>query len=341
MDNTIQLLNLTVAHSEGLISDERYERMLEYVSSLSAKDLPIIYNLRHLRKILKIRKWEQPYFWGDLRNKNYTSFFIPKKSGKWRKIEAPNDRLKEIQCWIKEKILEKLELSESAKGFRKSINILDNAIIHTNKKIVLNIDLKDFFPSIKYDQVFKVFYYAGYTKEVSHLLTKLCTNNENVLPQGAPTSPILSNIVCYKLDKRLSALSSKIGANYSRYADDITFSGNKNIVNFLFLIRKIINEERFIINEDKFRILYSNGKQTVTGLTVNKKVSVDKKLLKELENAIYFINKYGQADHMKHIECDRAFYKEHIYGIAYYVNMIDKDEGQKYINRLNQLNWDN
>lgn len=234
-----------------------------------------------------------------------------------------------------------MELSESAKGFRKSINILDNAIIHTNKKIVLNIDLKDFFPSIKYDQVFKVFYYAGYTKEVSHLLTKLCTNNENVLPQGAPTSPILSNIVCYKLDKRLSALSSKIGANYSRYADDITFSGNKNIVNFLFLIRKIINEERFIINEDKFRILYSNGKQTVTGLTVNKKVSVDKKLLKELENAIYFINKYGQADHMKHIECDRAFYKEHIYGIAYYVNMIDKDEGQKYINRLNQLNWDN
>lgn len=340
MNKVLQILNLTVAYQKGLISDENYKSMLEYAEILYAKDLPIIYNLRHLRKALRIRKWEQDYFFGNLREKNYYSFFIPKKSGKWRKIEAPNDRLKEIQSWIKEQILEKLEISECAKGFRKSVNILDNAIQHTNKKVVINIDLKDFFPSIKYSQVFKVFYYAGYTKGVSHLLTKLCTNAENILPQGAPTSPILSNIVCYKLDKRLNSLSQKLGADYSRYADDITISGDQNIVDNLSLIRRIINEENFTINEDKFRVLFSNGRQVVTGLTVNKKVSVDKKLIRELENAIYYIKKYGLADHMQHIECDKSFYKEHIFGIAYYTYMIDKDKGQNYINQLNQLEWD-
>lgn len=335
-----QLIKLVEAKESNIISEETFCKISAYRNVLQEKGLPIIYNLRHLRKIFKIRKREQSFFFGNARYKNYVTFYIPKKSGKWRKIEAPKDRLKSIQAWIKSEILEHLTISDYAKGFVRSVSIYDNAVLHTNKEVVLNIDLQDFFPSVKYSQVFRIFYYAGYTKEVSHLLTKLCTNNSNVLPQGAPTSPILSNIVCYKLDKRLGGLSGKMGIVYSRYADDITFSGNKDLLGIVPLIRSIIQDEGFTVNENKVRIQYSNGRQTVTGLTVNKKVTVNKELERELCNAIYYISKFGVDDHMLHINCDRAFYKEHLFGIACFINMIDGEKGERYIEQLNSLAWE-
>ena len=105
------------------------------------------------------------------------------------------------------------------------------------------------------------------------------------------------------------------------------------------LVKKIVVEEGFQINEDKVRLQYSYQCQEVTGLIVNKKLSVSRKIIEELDNAIYFCKKYGVADHMRHIKCDKSFYQDHLYGLAYFVNMVDKEKGLKYLERLDEINW--
>ena len=199
--------------------------------------------------------------------------------------------------------------------------------------------MKDFFPSIGYKEIYRVFRYIGYTDSVSKLLTKLCTNANDVLPQGSPASPELSNLVSLKLDKRLGSLAKSIGADYTRYADDITFSGKKSIRKYESVIRKIISEEGYEINEEKYRIQYSFQRQEVTGLIVNDKVSVPQKYVAELDNAIYYCKKYGVVNHMKHIDCERGFYKEHLYGLAYFVKMVDAEKGLNYLIELNSIDW--
>lgn len=187
--------------------------------------------------------------------------------------------------------------------------------------------------------MFKIFVYIGYTIEVAHLLTQLCTNNENVLPQGSPASPVISNIVSLKLDKRLKGLSDKYHCSYTRYADDITFSGKANIKHVLPIAEKIIKEEGFTINEGKVRLQYKNQRQEVTGLIVNQKISISPLLQKEIENAIYFSKKFGVDEHMKKIGCTRSFYKEHLYGIAYFIKMIDELKGEHYLRQLDEIGW--
>ena len=333
---TNELINKAVA--EGIISHETAEALKEYNDRLNKNGFPAIYNLGHLRNILKIRKRDQNKFFGKERNQ-YHKFIIPKKSGGKRVIEAPSDRLKSYQLWIKEKILDKVHISDQARGFRKACSIIDNAKEHVGKDLVINIDLKDFFPSITYSQVFKIFVYIGYTQEVAHLLTQLCTNKENVLPQGSPASPVISNIVSLKLDKRLKGISDKYCCIYTRYADDITFSGNANIKNILPIVQRIIVEEGFTVNEEKVRLQYKNQRQEVTGLVVNTKISISPKLQKEIDNAIYYCNKYGVESHMQKIGCLRSFYKEHLYGIAYFVKMVDKAKGEFYLSQLDEISW--
>lgn len=331
--------DLQRAYEIGYINNEEKALIEEYNLRLTENGVPIIYNLRHLRQLLGIRKSAQERLFGDKRSESYRTFQIPKKSGGVRTIEAPSDELKAIQLWIKENILDKFNPSEYAKGFKKGLSIYDNALPHVGKDLVINIDLKDFFPSIGYKEIYKIFRYIGYTDGVSKLLTKLCTNSKNVLPQGSPASPAISNLVSLKLDKRLSCLAKSIGADYSRYADDITFSGGDNISKYTDLIRRIIYEEEYEINEDKFRLQYSFQKQEVTGLIVNTKVSVPERLINEIENAIYYCSKYGVINHMTRMKIDKGFYKEHLYGIAYFIKMIDKEKGLKYLSKLDKIDW--
>lgn len=326
------------ALQKGIISAETANELKEYNDRLTRNNMPIIYNLRHLRKILKIKKKEQNKYFGNERNE-YHTFYIPKKNGSKRMIEAPSDRLKSFQLWIKENILDKINVSTNARGFRKNYSILDNAKEHVNKDLVINIDLKDFFPSITYNRVYKIFAYVGYTNEVAHLLTQLCTNKENVLPQGSPASPVISNIVALKLDKRLGALANKFNCSYTRYADDITFSGCVGIKNMLSTVERIIIEENFSINDAKVRLHYKNQRQEVTGLIVNKKIAVSPKIIKEIDNAIYYCLKFGVASHMQKIGCDKSFYKEHLYGLAYFIKMINEDMGENYLSKLDDISW--
>lgn len=331
--------DLKLAFEKGLISEDALARILQYNSRLEANNIPVIYNLRHLRKILKIRKSDQDLYFGSQRNMLYRQFEIPKKAGGTRTIQAPDEHLKAIQTWIKNEILDKFSPSEYATGFRNGLSIVDNARPHVGKELVINLDIKDFFPSITYADVIKVFSYMGYKTDVAHLLTRLCTNANNVLPQGSPASPALSNLVALKLDKRLSALAKSLNSDYSRYADDITFSGAQSLRNVVPLVKRIIEDEGFTTNENKVRLQYAYQRQEVTGLIVNKKLTVSNKLLQEINSAVYYCKKFGVTSHMHYIGCDKSFYKEHLYGIAYYIKMVEPDKGNHLLEELDEITW--
>lgn len=327
------------AVENGLVTEESRERIIRYVARLERNRIPVLFNLRHVRKVFCINRKEQDLFFGEHRSELYREFEIPKKSGGMRKIQAPTEKLKAIQRWIKDQILDQFSLSQYATGFKKGCSIVDNARKHVGKELVINLDLKNFFPSIHYAEVVKVFSYMGYRRDVAHLLTRLCTNGNNVLPQGSPASPALSNLVSLRLDERLGRLAESLDASYTRYADDITFSGSKSLRTVVPLIREIIQEEGFIINEDKVRLRYAHQRQEVTGLIVNERISVAPRVRKELDTAIYYCNKYGVSDHMAHIGCDKCFYKEHLYGIAYFIKMVDLEKGTIYLDKLDRIEW--
>ena len=202
---------------QNIIDDETFQNILSYTMRLQDNNVPVIYNLRHIRKIFKIKYKEQDLFFGERKKQLYRMFEIPKKSGGNRVIEAPVERLKTIQRWIKDEIIDSFSPSQYATGFRKEFSIVDNAKKHVGKELVISFDIKDFFPSITYADVLRMFVYMGYKLDVAHLLTKLCTSENDVLPQGSPASPSISNLILLKLDKRLGKLAETINCDYSRY----------------------------------------------------------------------------------------------------------------------------
>ncbi len=319
------------------ISEKQYNLLVEYAQRLTINGLPVIWNMKHFSIILDLKMATlRRYIYAP--DANYHTVNIPKRRGGTRELSIPSLELKAIQTCILRNILEKIKVSEYAFAFIKSRSIVVNAEKHINKNFVLNLDLKDFFGSIKFDRVFRVFYYLGYTKKVSYMLSKLVTK-DGALPQGAPTSPYLSNIICLKLDKRLSGLAKKYGLSYSRYADDITFSGFQNPEEYLTVIYSIIKEEKFIINFKKTRIQSQYYRQEVTGLVVNKKLRVDISYKRYLRQQIYYISKFGIDNHLEKIECNLSGYKEHLYGIAYFIKMVEKLEGEMWLKRLDEINW--
>lgn len=311
----------------------------EYAQKLVEKSLPVIFDFKHLSLLLGYEPREIAFYLFEDGDLFYSEFYIPKKSDGFRIIDVPSVKLKSIQRWILNNILNNIEIHEKCYGFRKGKSIYDNAKIHVNKECVLNMDLLDFFPSIQQKDVFNLFYGKGYTKKVSYYLAKLLTK-DGKLPQGSPASPMVSNIIATHLDYRLDGLAKKYKAEYSRYADDITFSGDKNIKKLIPIITKIIKEEKFEVNSKKTRLLYYYQRQEVTGLIVNKKVSIPKEYTRQLFQIIYYCRKYGVDSHLKKVGNEKSFFKEHIYGRAYFVYMIDKQLGERLLNELNLIIWD-
>ena len=313
---------------------------LEYAENLMDLSLPVIFNKTHFSLLVGRDLYEITAIMSTLEINYYSTLQIPKKKGGNRKLLIPAMSLRLIQKWILKNILNNIPISDYANGFYKKRSIVTNAEKHIGKNCIINLDLKDFFPSITLEQVFRIFYYYGYTKEISYLLARLCTYNK-ALPQGSPASPYISNIVCLKLDKRLSKLAITYKANYTRYADDITFSGDYGIEKIINIAKDIIKEEGFKINNNKTRIAYKHERQEVTGLIISKnKISVKKKYKKKLLQEIYYCKKYGVHSHLKHIKSQKAFYKDHMYGKAYFINMVDKDLGKRIINELDEINWE-
>ncbi|HDX9688810.1 TPA: retron St85 family RNA-directed DNA polymerase [Bacillus thuringiensis] len=310
----------------------------QYSNRLIDNNLPVIFDKTHLALLIGLEKSYLTKLY-LFENYTYKKVKIPKSSSGYRELDIPIEGLKFIQRWILENILENIPVSDYATGFVKSTSIVNNASKHINKECVINLDIKDFFPSIEFESIFKIFYYHGYTKEVSYILAKLTTFDSR-LPQGAPTSPYISNLICLKLDKRLSHLANKLNANYTRYADDITFSGKIEITKHIELIKEIIQNEGFNVNDKKTRVQYYFQRQEVTGLIVNKKISVSKELKRNLRKDIYLCQKYGVYSHMKKIGIEKSNYKEHLYGLAYFIKMVEKEIGEKFLEELDTIHWD-
>lgn len=320
--------------------DYYIDACIEYAERLLWRGLPVIFDIKHLSLLLGIHIsdiYSYLYMPEDL---SYRKAQIPKKHGGYRELSIPSKKLKQIQRWILDNILNHISISNFAMGFCNKRSIVTNAELHLGCDCVLNIDLKDFFPSVTYEQIFYVFKYYGYTKEVSFVLARLCTY-KNSLPQGAPTSPALSNIVCLKLDKRLSKLAEMNCATYSRYADDITISGKANIFSLFNTINKIIEDERFHINPDKTRLCTAGERLEITGLTINcGKVKVPREYIRKFKSQIYYCKKFGPSDHQRKTEDVHSFFKEHMYGKAYFINMVDPELGKKLLLDLDAIAWE-
>ncbi len=238
--------------------------------------------------------------------KQYNIFNIPKKRGGHREICAPISTIKYLQKQLANILIQYQEFRPCVHGYVKSKSIKTNAFVHQNKRIVINIDLKDFFGSINFGRVRGVFLKQpfNFNNTVATTIAQICCHNGR-LPQGSPASSIVSNYICRKLDSELLSFSQKHRMNYSRYADDITFSTNLKhmpseigeIQNEQFILSKnlrgIIESNGFVINENKVRYALRNNRQDVTGLIVNRRVNVPRKYIKRIRAMLHAWETFG------------------------------------------------
>lgn len=228
--------------------------------------------------------------------KHYKLLMLRKKNGKIRYIHAPDNDLKYAQSRILKNILEYIEISPYATAYVTGKNLKDNAEPHTNHKYLLKMDITDFFGSITYLQVISsAFNSKRFPVQIGAILTSLCCLDD-VLPQGAPTSPALSNIVMKNFDDIIGAWCKKRNISYTRYCDDLTFSADIPLYNVYLKVKDMLLKRGFDLNEDKTKFITNSSSQRVTGLTVNEKVSIPRDYKKELRQEVYYAIKYGLAD---------------------------------------------
>ena len=266
-------------------------------------------------------------------NHYYTIKQIKKQNGGFREISIPSYTLHIAQRWILIEILNKILPTNRAMAFRKGKDFghKQNAFYHADTLYGLTVDLKDFFPSITANKIYTIFSSLGYNNFAATILTNLCTLDSR-LPQGSACSPALSNIICITLDKRLIGLCEKRGIRYSRYADDMYFSCDDKALllkNFP-IITKIIKDEDFIINEKKTHFHTPSNKKQVTGITVcptdiedYMELKAPKKLKQKIREEIFICLISGQYEN-----------KEHILGEIAYVDYIEKENKQTYLERI-------
>ena len=256
--------------------------------SLAMFGLPLINDLKTLADEISLSPGLL-YKLSVVNEKFYYSFDLPKKSGGSRKIHAPSRSMKAVQSWILRNILDKIQLHQAATGFRLKRSVRDNAVPHMSNTYLLCMDIDDFFPSISYAKVYTVFRGIGYNAHVAHIFSGLCTC-EGRLPQGGVTSPALSNIVCIRLDRRLSSFVGRRNITYTRYADDMTFSckSPQILSSIMPTIQHILKDEGFKLNTKKTRRMGPARQRRITGLVLsNSSVGVGKKRKQNLRASIY------------------------------------------------------
>jgi len=311
--------------SSRRIPESIQEEYLSYIKKLQEKNLPILFEIEHLSLILGLEI--------DVLNRMifgtksfYHSFEIPKKNkNSVRKIDAPYPSLLYVQQWILKNILKDITIDNSAHAYMKNKSILTNVTPHLNNKALLKIDLKDFFPNIEKNRIIAIFLKLGYTQNISFALASLCTLN-NCLPQGAPTSPTLSNIIAYRLDRRLSALCIKNDMVYTRYADDMIITSKYISLKTKKFIIKIIEDCNFIVNNDKTYLSTNKSKRIITGISIQDGTTkIPRKLKRDIKQEMYYLNKYGFYSHMSKKKITNPFYLEKIKGQILFWNFIEAD----------------
>jgi retron-type reverse transcriptase len=318
------------------------------VSKLARFDLPSVHTPAELAEAMGIEIPELRFltFARQVsRVSHYARFRIPKKSGGERLISAPMPRLKKAQHWVLRNICDRLSVHESAHGFRADRSIVSGARPHVGAAVVVNVDLEDFFPTVGYRRVRGMFRSLGYSEAVATLLALLCTEpaievveldgeawyvgtGERALPQGAPTSPAITNRICRRMDHRLTVAATKLGFVYTRYADDLSFSAessNAPVARLLRQVEHIAVEEGFRVHPKKTRVFRRGRRQEVTGLVVNDKLGVPRRDVRRLRAVIYQIEKDGPEGKTWPGSDDPI---SGALGFASFVAMVDPDRGR-------------
>ncbi len=305
---------------------------------------------------------------------HYKRWLVPKRDGTPRLISAPKPDLKAAQRWIMREVTEHLPVHGAAHGFLVGRSILTNAQVHAGARILVKLDIRGFYPTVTWRRVKGLLRRAGLGEQVATLMALLATESprEEVqthgktyfvatgprsLPQGAPTSPSITNALCLRLDSRLSGLAKKLGARYTRYADDLAFSwhdaspgsagarrapegsaqsidAKADIGNLIHAVGAIVKAEGFELHPKKTRVMRSGARQQITGLVVNKApegrpiARVARKRIRDLESAIYNREKGrpGKGESLEQLK-----------GLAAFVMMSDRDKGKALMTRIDAL----
>ena len=323
----------------GLLSDRR-----SHVEALQERGLPVLSTPADVARAMGIPvpelRW-LAYHAEATPKPHYIYFEIPKRSGGTRLLAAPHAKLAATQEWVLHNVLEKLATEPPAHGFVKGRSTVTCALPHVGRDVVVNLDLSSFFPTIGFGRARGVFRKLGYSPAVATIFALLCTESPRTpvlfegsrqfvavgpraLPQGACTSPALSNQVVKKLDRRLAGMAAKHGFAYTRYADDLTFSAppgkREEVAMLLARVRHVVEEEGFAINPKKGRIQRSGRRQSVTGIVVNHKPSVPREEVRLLRSILHHAKTTGlEAQNRAGI----PFFESHLRGRIAYVHMVD------------------
>ncbi|MFN3202618.1 MAG: reverse transcriptase family protein [Bradymonadia bacterium] len=319
------------------------------IPKLQKQGLPIFESMEELAGAMGITVPELRFLAFDRKvssQSHYVQFTVPKKTGGERLISAPMPRLKRAQRWVLDTLLTPIDVHDAAHGFREGRSIVTNATPHVGADVVVNVDLSDFFPTVGYRRVRGVFKGLGYSEAISTVLALVCTEPQTttveldgrtwyvktgtrLLPQGAPTSPAITNLICRKLDRRLHGLARRYGFTYTRYADDLTFSAPKeaggDVGIVLRCLRQVVAAEGFVVHPEKTRILRNGARKEVTGVVVNEKLSVDRKTLRKFRAVLFQIYKDGPEGKSWGAEGAPLFAS--LQGYADFVYMVDPQRG--------------
>lgn len=286
---------------------------------------------------------------------HYRSARLDKRQG-IRLLEVPKPRLREIRRKILRRILDRIPAHPAAHGFRKARSPRTFAMPHSERDVVISVDLRRFFPSIGFDRVVAIFEAVGYPKRVAANLAALCTTvtpagelvgvdlptaarlRATHLPQGAPTSPALANLAARQLDIRAAGLARSVGARYSRYADDLAFSGGADIDvdRLLWLISQIAYDEGFTIHPDKTRVRRAHQRQQLTGLVVNSWPAVPREEYDNLRALLHNCISTGPAEQNLHEHND---FRAHVYGRIARIGETNETRRAKLLSMASRVQW--
>jgi RNA-directed DNA polymerase len=336
---------------------------------LAANTLPVIFTLGHLAAICNV-----PFgFLHEIVCRNadcYRVFFIKKRSGGVRRITIPSPSLLTVQRWLHQTVLLQQPTHACAHAFNAGCSPLKNAQLHAGSKWLIKIDIENFFESVSEKQVFRVFKNMGFRPLLSFELARLCTRLTDLqhkrliskdvfhytissyrsgglghLPQGAPTSPVLANLVCYDLDTQLEALAGNFDCVYTRYADDIAFSSQKfsrrSAKKLLSQVSHHLSTFGFRVNAKKTVIAPPGARRIVTGLLVDSEcVKLPREFRENIQLHLYHARKHGIPDHCKYRNFRSLIgLRNHLDGLITYAEEVEPQFGQDCRNEFDALPW--
>lgn len=357
-----ELLETAIYQSENVIN--------------SQYGLPSILTLNHLATRTRVSFLKLRGFVNRRNTNAYKKFSIRKRSGGKRFIHVPNPDLMKVQRWINEFILKHVQPHHASFAFTAGSSIQKCASIHCGAKWLIKLDIADFFESVSEIQVFRLFRELGYQPLVAFEMARICTiatpwrsprifNKQwrvwkyyksipgydqkllGYLPQGAVTSPLISNLIMRECDRKLSMIAIKYNLKYTRYSDDLSFSTrSKNFCraqarNLVFEVYKVLSSAGYLPQYRKTKIIPPSSKKIILGLNVDGDIPrLQKEYKDKIRQHLYYLEKVGVGEHIVNRKFDSIWgFKSHLKGMIDYANMIEPNYAQKCLRKFNQIDW--